>query len=207
MISPTAIIHPGVRLGKNCIVEDYVIIGAPAAGHDPGTLVTVIGDDAIIRSHTVIYAGTRIGCGFRSGNKANIRELNEIGDNVSIGTLSVVEHHVRIGNNVRVHGQAFIPEYCVLEDDCWLGPQAVLTNARYPRSPSAKEELQGVHVRRAAIIGAQATILPGVTIGARSLIGAGSVVIRDVADGTVVAGNPAKIINNIDSLPYGRTTE
>ncbi len=202
MISASAIIHPGVRLGSNCTVEDYAVIGAPPAGNRPGDLETVIGDHAVIRSHTVIYAGNRIGSHFQSGNKANIRELNQIGDHVSIGTLAVVEHHVTIGNNVRIHSQAFVPEHCVLENDCWLGPQVVLTNARYPRSPSAKQELRGVRVMTSAVIGAQSTILPGVVIGSRAVVGAGSVVVRDVAPGTVVAGNPARVINSVSDLPY-----
>src|SRR3989337_548871 len=109
MISETAIIHPNVILGKDCVVEDFVIIGTPPKGYKPGDLETIIGDNAIIRSHTVIYAGNSIGNNFQTGNKANIRELNEIGDNVSIGTLSVVEHHVKIGNGARIHTQVFIP--------------------------------------------------------------------------------------------------
>ena len=204
MISKNSIIHPNVRLGANCVVEDYAVIGAPPAGRRPGELETIIGDNAVIRSHTVIYAGNTIGNDFQTGNKANIRELNEIGNNVSIGTLSVVEHHVNIGNGVRIHSQVFIPEYSVLEDDSWLGPQVVLTNARYPRSPGAKNGLQGVLVRRAAIIGAHATVLPGITIGEAALVGAGSVVVHDVAERTVVAGNPAKPINTIANLPYPR---
>lgn len=204
MISPHAIIHPGVKLGKDSIVEDYAIIGVPPAGTRSGQLETVIGENAVIRSHTVIYAGNRIGKGFQTGNKANIREMNEIGDNVSIGTLSVVEHHVTIGKGVRIHSQAFVPEYSVLEDECWLGPQTVLTNARYPRSLSVKEELKGVRICRAAVIGAHATILPGIVIGPRALVGAGSVVVRDVAEGDVVAGNPAIVINQVSNLPYSR---
>jgi len=204
MISAHAIIHPGVRLGKDCVVEEYAIIGAPPAGTRPGELETVIGDGAVIRSHTVIYAGNRIGKGFRTGNKTNIRELNEIGDDVSIGTHSVVEHHVKIGKGVRIHSQAFVPEHSVLEDGCWIGPQVVLTNARYPNSPAAKSELKGVRVGQGAVIGAHATILPGITIGPRALVGAGSVVVQDVPDGTVVAGNPAQVINQVSNLPYPR---
>lgn len=204
MISAHAIIHPGVRLGKDCVVEEYAIIGAPPAGTRPGELETVIGDGAVIRSHTVIYAGNRIGKGFQTGNKTNIRELNEIGDDVSIGTHTVVEHHVKIGKGVRIHSQAFVPEHSVLEDGCWIGPQVVLTNARYPNSPAAKTELKGVTVGQGAVIGAHATILPGITIGPRALVGAGSVVVQDVADGTVVAGNPARIINQVSNLPYSR---
>jgi acetyltransferase-like isoleucine patch superfamily enzyme len=200
MISKTAIIHPGVILGKECLIEDFVIIGAPPKGYDPGKLETVIGDNAVIRSHTVIYAGNVIGDNFHTGNKANIRELNEIGDNVSIGTLSVIEHHMKIGHGVRIHSQAFIPEYCVLEEGCWIGPNVVLTNAKYPNSPNAKNELKGCHVKKGAIIGANSTLLPGVNIGRHALIGAGSVVTKDVCAKGIVAGNPAKMIDTIASL-------
>ncbi len=200
MISKKAVIHPNVKLGKNCIIEDFVIIGAPPKDSFAGEIETIIGDDSIIRSHTVIYAGNRIGNNFQTGNKANIRELNEIGNNVSIGTLSVVEHHVKIGNSVRIHTQVFIPEFTILEDECWLGPNVVITNAKYPKSPNVKKELKGAYIKKQAIIGANSTLLPGITIGEHAFIGAGSVVIRDVPDKCVVAGNPAKIIKDISDI-------
>jgi len=194
MISEKAIIYPNVKLGKNCIVEDFVIIGAPPKDSQAGEIETIIGDNSVIRSHTVIYAGNKIGNNFQTGNKANIRELNEIGNNVSIGTLSVVEHHVKIGNGVRVHTQVFIPEFTILEEECWIGPNVVITNA--------KEELKGPYIKRNAIIGANSTLLPGITIGEYALIGAGSVVTKDVSKRCIVAGNPAVVINKIDNFPY-----
>jgi acetyltransferase-like isoleucine patch superfamily enzyme len=195
-------IYAGVELGPGCMIEDFAIIGVPPRGHMDGELKTIIGPNATIRSHTVIYAGNRIGENFQTGNKANIRESNEIGDNVSLGTLSVIEHHVKIGHNVRIHTQVFIPEYSILEDDSWLGPNVVLTNAKYPQSPGVKENLEGPIIKKGAKIGANATILPGLVIGVNALVGAGSVVVADVPDGAVVAGNPARIIKNIKDLPY-----
>lgn len=195
-------IYAGVKLGEGFTVEDYCILGVPARGKKDGDLETIIGTGAAIRSHTVIYAGNKIGMNFQTGNKVNIRELNEIGDNVSIGTLSVIEHHIIIGNNVRIHSQVFIPEYTVLEDNAWIGPNVVLTNAKYPVSPGVKESLKGPVIKKGAKIGANATILPGVVIGENALVGAGSVVVSDVPDGAVVAGNPAKIIKYISELPY-----
>jgi acetyltransferase-like isoleucine patch superfamily enzyme len=162
----------------------------------------MIGRGAVLRSHTVIYAGNRIGENFQTGNKVNIRESNEIGNNVSIGTMSVIEHHIRIGNGVRMHSQVFVPEFTVIEDDAWLGPNVVLTNAKYPLSPGVKETLAGPIVRKGAKIGANSTILPGIVIGANSLVGAGSVITKDVPDNAVVAGNPARLIKMIDALPY-----
>ena len=195
-------IHAGVWLGSQFIIEDYCVIGVPPRGASEGELETVLGSEALLRSHTVIYAGNVIGDSFQTGNKVNIRELNRIGDNVSVGTLSVIEHHVEIGNNVRIHSQAFIPEFTVLEDDTWIGPNVVLTNAKYPLSRGVKESLQGPRIKRGAKIGANATILPGVIIGERALVGAGAVVVKDVPAGVVVAGNPARIIRRTADLPY-----
>ncbi len=193
---------PGVELGKDTVIEDFCLVGVPPKGMKPGDIKTVIGEGAHLRSHTVVYAGNRIGRNFQTGNKANIRESNEIGDNVSIGTLSIVEHHVKIGNNVRIHSQVFIPEFSVLEDGTWLGPNVVLTNAKYPLSPGVKESLKGPLIKKGAKIGANSTILPGVVIGRNALVGAGSVVTKDVPDNVVVVGNPARRIKDISSLPY-----
>lgn len=201
-IASTAIIHPNVKLGKNVVVEDYCIIGVPPRGADSGELETVIGDDSVIRSYTVIYAGNKIGNKFQTGNKANIRELNDIGNNVSIGTLSVVEHHVKIEDNVRIHTQVFIPEFSTLKKDAWVGPNVVFTNAPYPKSKNVKDELIGPTLHENAIIGANSTLLPGIHIGKDAMVGAGSVVTKNVGEGDVVAGNPAKFIKKKSELPY-----
>lgn len=199
MIAPTAIIHPNVVLGNNVVVEDFCIIGLPFKGILNEE--TVIGDGALIRAGTYIYAGNQIGKNFQTGNKVNIRELNKIGDDVSIGTLSVVEHHVIIDDRVRVHSQVFIPEYSKLEEDCWLGPNVVLTNANYPKHPTVKEDLSGVIVGKNAKIGANVTLLPSVKVGRDSLIGAGSVVTKDINDAVIVVGNPAKFLRKMKRTP------
>lgn len=201
-ISNTSKVYENVAFGSGATVEDFCIVGAPPRGTRAGALPTIFGDNAVIRSHAVIYAGNTIGRNFQTGNKVNIRESNDIGDNVSIGTLSVIEHHVKIGNNVRIHTQVFIPEFSILEDGCWIGPNVVLTNAKYPLSPGVKDRLAGVIIRKGAKIGANATLLPGVVIGENALVGAGAVVVRDVPPGAVVVGNPGRIISQISELPY-----
>jgi len=161
-----------------------------------------LGAHSVIRSHTVIYAATRIGARFQCGHHVLIRERTRIGADCSVGTGSVVEHHVRIGDGVRLHSNVFVPEFSTLHDGCWLGPNVVLTNAKYPRSPRVKDELVGPTIMPGAKIGANTTVLPGVTIGANALVGAGSVVVRDVPADAVVVGNPARIIKSITDLPY-----
>src|SRR5207248_2700353 len=116
------------------------------------------------------------------------------------GSHTVIEHHVRLGDRVRIHSRAFIPEYSVLEDGSWVGPGAVFTNALYPLSPSAKAGLKGPRLLEGAKVGAGATLLPGVTVGRDALVGAGAVVVRDVPDYKVAVGNPARIINDVREL-------
>ncbi|MCB0329119.1 MAG: N-acetyltransferase [Bdellovibrionales bacterium] len=131
-----------------------------------------------------------------------MREFNTIGDNVSIGTLSIVEHHVIIEDEVRIHSQAFIPEFSTLKKGAWIGPQVVLTNARYPLSRNSKNELLGPTLEEYSKVGASSTILPGVVIGAYALVGAGSTVTKDVPKNAVVVGNPARCIREIVEHDY-----
>jgi acetyltransferase-like isoleucine patch superfamily enzyme len=199
-IARNAVVYDRVSLGDASIVAEFALIGVVPHGYLPSTLETCIGSAALIRSHTVIYAGNNIGDRFRTGHGVMIREFNRIDDDVSIGTHSIVEHHVQIGRGVRIHSNAFIPEYSILEERVWIGPNVVFTNALYPLSPNAKSDLKGPHVLSGAKIGANATLLPGVVIGANALVGAGSVVVHDVADGKVVVGNPARVIRHISEI-------
>ncbi len=198
-------IYKNVNLGSDTYIGAYAIIGVPPKGTQEGEMKTIIGDFAVIRSHTVIYAGNDIGNNFQTGHSVMIREMNEIGHDVSIGTHSVVEHDVCIGNGVRLHTNVFVPEYSVLEDDVWVGPNVVFTNAKYPRSRGVKERLSGPHLYPGAKIGANSTLLPGVVIGRNALVGAGSVVVDDVPDEAIVVGNPARIIGKVIDLPFYQT--
>lgn len=194
------VVHENVHLGEGVELGEFVLIGVPPRGAGSGDLPTVIGPGAIIRSHSVIYAGNRIGARFQAGHGILLRELNEIGDDVSVGTHSIIEHHVVIEHGVRIHSNAFIPEYSVLEEGAWVGPAVVFTNAMYPLGKDAKKTLKGPRIRPRAKVGAHATLLPGVVIGAHALVGAGAVVVDDVPDGVVVVGNPARILKRVSDL-------
>jgi acetyltransferase-like isoleucine patch superfamily enzyme len=161
-----------------------------------------IGAKAVIRSHTVIYGGSQIGDHFSTGHGVLLREAAEIGHHVSVGSHSVLEHHVTLGDHVRIHSNVFIPEFSVIMEHAWVGPGVCITNAKYPAAKRTKEQLLGVIIEPYAKIGAQVTLLPGVRIGRGALVGAGSVVTRDVPPGVYVAGNPAKKLGNVAELKY-----
>lgn len=192
-------IFPNVHLGERVSIDDFCVLGRPARGREAGAASLVIGNDSVIRSHTVIYAGVQIGTRFECGHGVLVREGSVIGDDCSIGSGSVVEFDVNMENGVRLHSQCFVSEHSVLEAGCWLGPRVVITNARFPASPRTKQSLEPVRIGRDAKVGANVTLLPGIILGTGCLIGAGSVVTHDVDAGSVVIGNPAR--------PAGRVSE
>ena len=193
-------VYDNVRLGDGTRIESPAILGKPPRGANPGELALIIGANGIVRPFTTIYAGNTIGDDFQTGQGASIREDNIIGNNVSVGTNAVLEFGNRIGNRVRIHSLCFL-EMVTIEDDVFLGPNVVFTDDPHPMNcPRYKECLGGVTVKRLARIGANTTVMPGVTIGENSLVGGGSVVVKDVPPNTVVAGSPARVIKNIDEL-------
>jgi acetyltransferase-like isoleucine patch superfamily enzyme len=189
-VHPTAVVGESVELGAGSVVGEYVVLGRAPRGRAEGELPLLIGPGAIIRPFTTIYAGTTIGARLQTGQGASIREDNVLGDDVSVGTHASLEFGNRLGSRVRIHSGCFL-ELVAIEDDVFLGPHVVFTDDPHPMCPSYLDCVRGATVRRRARIGANSTILPGVQIGEDSLVGAGSVVRRDVAPRSVVAGNPA----------------
>ena len=126
----------------------------------------------------------------------------EIGDDVKIGTFVEIQKGSKIGSRCKISSHTFICEGVTLEDEVFIGHNVTFTNDRFPRSTAKDGRLQTeadwkcipTLVKRGAAIGSGATLLCGITIGEDALVGAGSVVTRDVPAGAVVAGNPARII-------------
>src|ERR1043166_763264 len=126
----------------------------------------------------------------------------EIGDDVKIGTFVEIQKGARIGNRCKISSHTFICEGVVLEDGVFIGHNVTFINDRYPRATNGDGDLQTesdwkcipTQVKRGASIGSGATLLCGITVGERAVVGAGSVVTKDVPACAVVAGNPARII-------------
>ena len=128
-----------------------------------------------------------------------------IGDNSKIGTFVEIQKNAVIGNNVKVSSHTFICEGVKIEDNVFIGHNVSFINDKYPRSANADGSLQSeadwkvvpTVVKKGASIGTSSTILCGVTIGENAIVGAGSVVTKDVPDNTVVAGNPARVLRKV----------
>ena len=128
----------------------------------------------------------------------------EIGDDVKIGTFVEIQKGSKIGNRCKVSSHTFICEGVILEDDVFIGHNVTFINDRYPRATNGAGQLQtesdwncvATLVKRGASIGSGATLLCGITVGENALVGAGSVVTKNVPAGAVVAGNPARIVKS-----------
>ncbi len=126
----------------------------------------------------------------------------EVGDDSKIGTFVEIQKNAKVGKRCKVSSHTFICEGVMIEDEVFIGHGVTFINDRFPRSTNTDGKLQteadwkceSTLVKRGASIGSGATILCGVTIGERAIIGAGSVVTKDVPPGGVVAGNPAKLL-------------
>jgi acetyltransferase-like isoleucine patch superfamily enzyme len=191
--------YENVTTGEGLILYPPVILGMPPRGRRDGDLPLRIGRNATVRPFTTIYAGSEIGDRFQTGQGVSIREDNRIGHDVSVGTGTVLEIGNRIGDHVRIHTGCFL-ERVEIEEHCFIGPRVVFTDDPHPPCPKYGDCVGGPRVMAFARIGANCTLLPGVTIGRNSLVGAGSVVVRDVPENTVVAGSPARVIKRIDEL-------
>jgi acetyltransferase-like isoleucine patch superfamily enzyme len=125
-----------------------------------------------------------------------------IGDNTKIGTFVEVQKNAQIGRNVKISSHTFICEGVTIEDDVFIGHNVSFINDKFPRATNSTGQPQKeadwkvvpTIVRRAASIGTSSTILCGVTIGENSIVGAGSVVTKDVPPNAIVVGNPARVL-------------
>lgn len=193
-------ICPGVEIGANSAIHDFVVLGFPPRGKKSGELKLTIGEGAVIRPFTTIYAGNKIGKCFQSGQGTSIRENNVIADNVSVGSNTTLEFDNRIGPGTRIHSLCFL-ESTRIGKYVFIGPRTVFLDDPHPMNcPKYHDCLGGATVKKLAKIGGGCTILPGITIGKNALVGAGACVTKDVPDNTVVIGNPAKVVKKVDQL-------
>jgi len=162
-----------------------------------------------IHETAVVADSAQIGENTKVWNQAQVREHAAIGKNCVIGKNTYIDHHVILGNNVKVQNNVSIYFEAVIEDGVFISPHVCFTNDKVPRAinPDGSLKTSGTEgkdwdigkiiVKKGATIGANATVLPGVTIGKWAMVAAGAIVTKDVPDHGLVLGTPAKLIGHV----------
>lgn len=211
-ISPSAQLGKNVRIGDDTVIYDNVIIGDNTTICNNSVIgepvndyyevasyinpETIIGNNCLIRSHAIIYAGCNLGNYFSSGHRITIRENSVVGEHCRVGTLADIQGNLQIGNYCWLHSNVFIPQYSKIHDFAFLYPHVILTNDPHPPSIINK----GPEIFPFAQIGAGSLIGPGVKIGPHALIGAGSNVMKNIDAYKLAFGNPAKEIKDVREI-------
>lgn len=152
-----------------------------------------------VRQYCVIADDAEIGQDTRIGNFVLIRDKTVIGSHCLLGSYTDIEGDVRIGDFVSLQSGCYITRGVIIENEVFCGPRVVTINDKpiSYRRPSLSFDRQAPRILRAARIGGGSVLCPGITVGENALVGAGSVVVSDVADRTIVAGNPARVIGRV----------
>jgi len=154
-----------------------------------------------MNQHQCVAPDVRLGKDVKLSSFVNLYGC-EVGDNTKIGAFVEIQKNAKVGQNCKISSHTFVCEGVSIEDNVFVGHGVVFINDRFPRATTAQGELQTEKdwkvertlVKKGASIGSGSTILANVVIGENAMVGAGSVVTRDVPDNAVVAGNPAKVL-------------
>jgi len=196
-IGDNTVIYPNVQIGNNSVICNDCIIGEPTANYyakkDYENALTTIGANSLVRSHSIIYAGVSIGKRFESGHRIAIREATIIGNNCSIGTLSDLQGHLKMGNNCRLHSSVHLCQKSELGDHVFLYPFSVLTNDKYPPST----DIIGPKIGSYTQVGVHAVIIGNTKIGEHCLVGANATVTRNSDAYSFLIGSPAKLKSDV----------
>ena len=199
-IGDNSIIYDNVIIGDNTIVGEYCVIGEPTGAYylqvGYSNPPTVIGANSHIRSFTLIYAGSTFGDSLVTGHRATIREGAVFGTNCLISTQVDVQGNSTFGDYCRLYSNVHICENSKLGNFVFVYPYTVFTNDRQPPGNS----YLGPTVGDYTIITVHCVLLPGVVIGENCLIGANSVVHKDLADYSFAMGSPAKVMRDVRTL-------
>jgi acetyltransferase-like isoleucine patch superfamily enzyme len=199
-IGDNTIIYDNVIIGDNSIISNNCIIGEPTNDYyfnkNYNNPKTEIGSNALIRSHTIIYSGSTFGDSFSTGHRVTIRENMIFGDHCRVGTLCDFQGYSEIGDYCWFHSNVHIGQKSKIGHFVFIYPYVIFTND--PTPPS--EICSGPTVGNFSQIAVSSIILPGVHLGKHVLVGAGSVVSKDVNDFCLVLGNPGKAIKDVRDI-------
>lgn len=201
VIGAFAVVHGGTTIGEQARVEEHAVVGKPEFGYAVGRIYpgagmnTLVGAGTVVRSGAVVYGGTHIGVNVVIGHHALLRTDVEVGTDTQLGHNLTVERATRIGRDVRCSPGSHITSSTVLSDRVFLGAGVRTINDKTLtwRDPHRAATLVPPRFDTGAKVGSGSVILSGVTIGEYALVGAGSVVTRDVPAGALAYGQPARV--------------
>ncbi|MBD3368129.1 MAG: hypothetical protein GF405_08165 [Candidatus Eisenbacteria bacterium] len=204
-IGHNVVIRRGTTVGSSVRIDDNTVVGklpmkaANSATTDGGTVPGAeIGDEAIIGSQVVIYAGCRIGRRVLVADLASIREDVTVGSYTIVGRGVTVENKCTIGRYCKLESESYITAYSEIGDRAFVAPQVATSNDNYVgRTEERFKHFKGVVVERGGRIGTGAVVMPGKTIGADALVAAGSVVTNDAPPRKIVMGCPARPLRDV----------
>ena len=203
-IAETAIVYPGTVVGEGCRILDYAVVGKQPTLSPRSTAAREelppleLGPGTVVSTGAVVFAGTSVGERVIVGDQSCVRERCTIGDDVVIGRGALVENDTAVGARSKIQAEAYVTAYSMLEDDVFIAPCVVTTNDNFMGRTEKRHALRkGPTIRRGARIGGAAILLPGIEIGEEAFVGAGAVVLKDVAARAVVVGNPARQIREV----------
>jgi acetyltransferase-like isoleucine patch superfamily enzyme len=187
----------GVAIGDNTVVGKTPMRGAISTLKEKKLPPAVISDKCIIGSSVAVYRGSTIGEGVMIADLASVREDVEVGKFTIVGRGVAIENNTRIGKYVKLETNCYITAHSIVEDRCFIAPMVTTSNDNFlGRTEERFKYTKGPHIRKGARVGANATLLPGITLGEDSVVGAGSVVTKDVPPRKTVVGVPAGIVRD-----------
>jgi acetyltransferase-like isoleucine patch superfamily enzyme len=203
-VADTAIVYPGTVLGDGCKILDYAVVGkqptlSPRSTTKREELPPLqLGPGTIVSTGAIVFAGSRVGAHVIVGDQACLRERCEVGDDVVIGRGSLVENDTTVGARTKIQAMAYVTAYSTLEEDVFIAPCVQTSNDNFMGRTERRHELRkGPTIRRGARVGVGAVLCPAVEIGEEAFVGAGAVVVTDVAPRVVVVGNPARVLREV----------
>jgi acetyltransferase-like isoleucine patch superfamily enzyme len=196
-IGAGCIIEGSAEIGEHCVLHPYALL----CGHPEGPTIQ-IGRNVVLRGHTIVYHDVVIEDQVTVGQYTFIRPGAIIREGVSLGSHNQIEGICEIGRQTRFHSNVHISMYSRIGSHCFIAPGFVPTNTPFPLSKFPDQSIQGVTVEDYVKIGANVTTAPGVTIGSNSLVGIGSVVVRDIPPNVFAMGNPCVVKRGIEELRY-----
>lgn len=215
VIGNNVVIYENTKIGSNVIIMDNAVIGKKPTRAKSSIMPEVkdfppceIGNGVTVGTSAIVYVNAKIADDVFIADLATVREKVTVGEGTIVGRGVAIENECTVGKKCKIETNAYITAYSTIGDYVFIAPCVVTTNDNYmARDKERYKHFKGTTVKTGGRIGANATILPGLTINEDGTVAAGSIVSRDVEKETLVVGTPAKVVRNVPDEQLLRNQE